>query len=304
MEALQIAIAVGCLIFLSSLLALHGLFKRPINLRERLNSSAVIGNEERETVSLLKRLEKVLIPIGEMLPRSPTEMSRQERRLVQAGIRRKDAVILLNAAHLVIAGSLLFLFVSKGYLYRQPVLFVVLSLLGGAAIPDIWLKNRTEKRKLDIQHGLPDAMDLAVISIEAGLGLDQALLRVGQEIKIAHPELADELYLRNVEVNMGRSRSDAFRNLAERTGVEDLKALVAILVQTDRFGTSVGQALRTFSDSLRTKRRQVAEEKAAKLAIKMVLPMMLFIFPGILIVILGPAVLAIVRDLLPKLAGQ
>jgi tight adherence protein C len=303
-EALQIAIAVGCLIFLSSLLALHGLFKRPLNLRERLNSSAAIGNEERETISLVKRLEKVLIPIGEMLPRSPAEMTRQERRLVQAGIRRKDGVLLLNAAHLVIAGSLLFVFASQGYLYRKPVLFIVLSLLGGAAIPDIWLKNRTEKRKQNIQHGLPDAMDLAVISIEAGLGLDQALLRVGSEIRVAHPELADELHLRNLEVNMGRSRSDAFRNLAERTGVEDLKSLVAILVQTDRFGTSVGQALRTFSDSLRTKRRQVAEEKAAKLAIKMVLPMMLFIFPGILIVILGPAAIAIVRDLLPKLAGQ
>jgi tight adherence protein C len=239
-----------------------------------------------------------------MLPRSPTEMSRQERRLVQAGIRRKDGVLLLNAAHLVIAGSLLFVFASQGHLYRQPLLYLVLSLLGGAAIPDIWLKTRTEKRKENIQHGLPDAMDLAVISIEAGLGLDQALLRVGNEIRVAHPELADELHLRNLEVNMGRSRSDAFRNLADRTGVEDLKALVAILVQTDRFGTSVGQALRTFSDSLRTKRRQVAEEKAAKLAIKMVLPMVLFIFPGILIVILGPAFLAIVRDLLPKLAGH
>ena len=302
MEALQIAIAIGCLIFLTSLLVLHGLFKRPLNLRERLNSSAVMDSEE--TVGLLKRLEKVLIPIGEMLPRSPAEMSRQERRLVQAGIRRKDAVLLLNASHLLIAGLLLLLFASKGYLYRQPMLFGVLSLLGGAAIPDIWLKSRTEKRKLNIQHGLPDAMDLAVIAIEAGLGLDQALSRVGNEIRVAHPDLADELHLRNLEVNMGRSRSDAFRNLADRTGVEDLKALVAILIQTDRFGTSVGQALRTFSDSLRTKRRQVAEEKAAKLAIKMVVPMMLFIFPGILIVILGPAMIAIVRDLLPALAGQ
>jgi len=172
-EALQIAIAIGCLIFLSSLLVLHGFFKRPLNLRERLNSSAVMDSEE--TVGLLKRLEKVLIPIGEMLPRSPKEMSRQERRLVQAGIRRKDAVILLNASHLLIAGLLLLAFASKGYLYRQPMLFVVLSLLLGAAIPDIWLKTRTEKRKLNIQHGLPDAMDLAVIAIEAGLGLDQAL---------------------------------------------------------------------------------------------------------------------------------
>ena len=303
MEALQIAIAIGCLIFLSTLLVLHGLFKRPLDLRQRLNSSAA-DSAASESSPVWKRFEKALIPIGEMLPRSTAEMSRQERRLVQAGIRRKDAVLLLNASHVVIACLFLLLFATNGYLYRQPVLFVVLSLLGAAALPDIWLKVRTEKRKLNIQHGLPDAMDLAVISIEAGLGLDQALLRVGNEVRIAHPDLADELHLRNLEVNMGRSRSDAFRNLAERTGVEDLKALVAILIQTDRFGTSVGQALRTFSDSLRTKRRQVAEEQAAKLAIKMVVPMMLFIFPGILIVILGPAFIAIVRDLLPKLAGQ
>jgi tight adherence protein C len=129
-------------------------------------------------------------------------------------------------------------------------------------------------------------------------------MRVGDEVNVAHPALADELRLRNLEVNMGRSRSDALRNLADRTGVEDLKALVAILIQTDRFGTSVGQALRTFSDSLRTKRRQRAEEQAAKLAVKMVIPMVLFIFPGVFIVILGPAFIAIVRDLLPGLAGQ
>jgi tight adherence protein C len=147
-------------------------------------------------------------------------------------------------------------------------------------------------------------MDLAVIAIEAGLGLDQALLRVGEEIAVPHPSLADELQLRNLEVNMGRSRSDAFRNLADRTGVEDLKALVAILIQTDRFGTSAGQALRTFSEAMRVKRRQRAEEQAAKLAIKMVIPMVLFIFPGVFIVILGPAFIAIIRDLLPTLAGN
>jgi len=147
-------------------------------------------------------------------------------------------------------------------------------------------------------------MDLAVIAVEAGLGLDQALLCVGDEISVAHPALADELRLRNLEVNMGRSRSEALRNLAERTGVEDLKALIAILIQTDKFGTSVGQALRTFSESLRIKRRQRAEEQAAKLAIKMVIPMVVFIFPGVFIVILGPAFIAIVRDLLPTLSGS
>jgi tight adherence protein C len=303
-EALQISLAVGLLIFLGSLLALYAFFRKPLKLGERLNSVPVLKDDKTGIGGFLQRVENILIPIGEMLPRSPAEMSRQERKLVQAGIRRKDAVLLLNGAHVVLVVLFLLLFATKGYLYRQPMLFIVLSVFFGAALPDIWLKKRIERRKENIQHALPDAMDLAVVSVEAGLGLDQALMRVGQEIRSAHPDLSDELHLRNLEVNMGRSRSEAFRNLADRTGVEDLKALVAILIQTDRFGTSVAQALRTFSDGLRVKRRQRAEELAAKLAIKMVLPMVLFIFPGVFVVILGPAFIAIIRDLLPTLAGQ
>jgi tight adherence protein C len=193
---------------------------------------------------------------------------------------------------------------ATGFLYRYTVLSLALTIFLGAAIPDLWLRRAILRRQQNIQHALPDAMDLAVIAVEAGLGLDQALIRVADELKIAHPDLCDELQLRNLEVNMGRSRSDAFRNLSERTGVEDLKALVAILIQTDKFGTSVGQALRTFSEAMRVKRRQRAEEMAAKLAIKMVIPMVLFIFPGVFIVILGPAFIVIIRDLLPTLAGN
>ena len=224
--------------------------------------------------------------------------------MVQAGYRRKDAVLLLNGAHVAVLTLSLLLFLAAGFFYRQPVISIVFSIFIGAVIPDLWLRRAILRRQEEIQFALPDAMDLAVIAVEAGLGLDQALMRVGDEIITAHPALADELRLRNLEVNMGRSRSDALRNLAERTGVEDLKALIAILIQTDKFGTSVGQALRTFSDSLRVKRRQRAEEQAAKLAIKMVVPMVLFIFPGVFIVIVGPAFIAIIRDLLPTLSGN
>jgi tight adherence protein C len=302
MEALPIAIVVGLLIFLGGILALSGISKKPLNLGRRLNRDAP-AEEEGAVAGVTKQVERALVSIGERLPRSTSEMSRQERRLVQAGYRRKDAVMLLNGSHVAVVLILLIGFASFGYLYRQPVISFVLCLFLGAAIPDMWLRRAMGRRQEAIQFGLPDGMDLAVIAVEAGLGLDQALLRVGEEISIAHPELADELRLRNIEINMGRSRSEALRNLAERTGVEDLKALVAILIQTDKFGTSVGQALRTFSDSLRIKRRQRAEEQAAKLAIKMVVPMVLFIFPGVFIVILGPAFIAIVRDLLPTLSG-
>ena len=303
MEALQISIAVGLLIFLGVLLALFGIAKRKLNLDRRLNQTAQ-EEEESKIAGMTRQVERALVSIGERIPRSPAEMSRQERRLVQAGFRRKDAVLLLNGSHIAVILLLLLAFGSVGYLYRQPVISIAVSLFLGAAIPDMWLRRAILKRQENIQFALPDAMDLSVIAVEAGLGLDQALIRVGDEISTAHPDLADELRLRNLEINMGRSRSDALRNLAERTGVEDLKALIAILIQTDKFGTSVGQALRTFSESLRVKRRQRAEEMAAKLAIKMVVPMVLFIFPGVFIVILGPAFIAIIRDLLPILNGN
>lgn len=303
METVQISIAIGLLIFLAIFLALFGISRKRLNLHQRLNSYPS-DSSDRAGDRVTKRVEQVLISMGEKLPQSPAEMSRQERKLAQAGYRRKDAVLLLNGAHIVVALSFLIGFAAFGFLYRHTFLALVLAVFAGAAIPDLWLKRAIARRKESIQFGLPDAMDLAVIAVEAGLGLDQAVMRVGDEITTAHPELADELRLRNLEVNMGRSRADAWRNLADRTGVEDLKALVAILIQTDRFGTSVGQALRTFSDSLRTKRRQRAEEQAAKLAIKMIVPMVVFIFPGVFIVILGPAFISIARDLLPTLAGQ
>ena len=303
MEVFQISIAIGLLIFLGSLLALIGVSRRRVNLDRRLSQEKP-AEEESTVAGVTRKVEKVLVTMGEKLPRSPAEMSKQERKLVQAGFRRKDAVLLLNGAHVAVILICLTAFGAVGFLTRYTILAVVLAVFIGAVIPDLWLKRAIRQRQANIQHALPDAMDLAVIAIEAGLGLDQALLRVGDEIAVAHPSLSDELALRNLEVNMGRSRSDAFRNLADRTGVDDLKALVAILIQTDRFGTSAGQALRTFSEAMRVKRRQRAEEQAAKLAIKMVIPMVLFIFPGVFIVILGPAFIAIIRDLLPTLAGN
>jgi tight adherence protein C len=302
LEAFQISIAVGLLIFLGGLLALVGISKKRLNLDRRLNQPGEQAGTTMEGVT--RQVERALVSIGEKLPRSPAEMTRQERKMVQAGYRRKDAVLLLNGAHVAVLTLSLLIFLASGFFYRQPVISIVFSIFIGAVIPDLWLRRAILRRQEEIQFALPDAMDLAVIAVEAGLGLDQALMRVGDEIITAHPALADELRLRNLEVNMGRSRSDALRNLAERTGVEDLKALIAILIQTDKFGTSVGQALRTFSDSLRVKRRQRAEEQAAKLAIKMVVPMVLFIFPGVFIVIVGPAFIAIIRDLLPTLSGN
>jgi tight adherence protein C len=300
MSLLQIALIVGFLNFLAIGLALYAWSQKGIDLGRRLRGRGTPAPVETKGVSqAVKRIEEVLRPIGEMIVRSPEEMSRQEKKLVMAGFRRKDAVALFYAAQLATAAVLAFFFLSTGYLAKHPVVALLLCLLGGAAIPDGWLKSSMKTRQSKIQDGLPDAMDLTLVSMEAGLGLDQALLRVGEEIRVSYPELSEELNLRNLEVNMGRSRAQALRNLSERTGVEDLKSLIAILIQTDRFGTSVGDALRVYSDTLRTKRRQRAEEMAAKLSVKMIVPMVLFIFPALFIVLLGPAVIQIVTTLLP-----
>jgi tight adherence protein C len=149
---------------------------------------------------------------------------------------------------------------------------------------------------------IADALDLLVISVEAGLGLDQAITRVADELTASHPDLAEELRLVNVELRMGKDRSDALRNLADRTGVEDLSALVTMLIQTDKFGTSIAQSLRVFADSLRTKRRQRAEEAAAKTGVKLVFPLVFCIFPAIWIVTIGPAAIKFVTVLFPAVA--
>ena len=159
----------------------------------------------------------------------------------------------------------------------------------GFFIPRFILKRMIRDRQQRIRLGLPDALDLTVICVEAGLALDQAMMRVGEDLHHAHPELSSEFHLVNLEMRAGKPRAEALRNLVERTGVDDIRALVATLMQTDRFGTSVAKALRVHSDSLRTERRQRAEEQAAKTSIKMVLPLVLFILPSIIFVTLGPA---------------
>jgi tight adherence protein C len=156
-----------------------------------------------------------------------------------------------------------------------------------------------KKRQHKIQLGLADALDLMVVSVEAGLGLDQAILRVGDELQFAHPDLANELRLVNIELRAGKARTDALRNLADRTGLDDLVSLTTMLIQTDKFGTSVAQSLRVFSETLRTKRRQRAEEAAAKTGVKMVFPLVFCIFPAIWVVAIGPAAIKFVQVIFP-----
>ena len=184
---------------------------------------------------------------------------------------------------------------SGVYLWN-PLLILAAAALVGYMIPEGWLLWRIHARQRRLRHAIPDALDLLVICVEAGLGLDHALLRVAEELQMTHPDLSEELQHVNAEMRLGKNRADALRELARRTGLDDVKGLVAMLVQTERFGTSIAQSLRVYSDDLRLKRRQRAEEAAAKISVKMVPVLVFFIFPALMVVILGPAAIAILRQ--------
>jgi tight adherence protein C len=298
-----VSVIVGLFVFAGIFAALYVIFIRAANVRDRINpqDNENGGAPRRAAVERVLRLFR---PLGELIPRSPEDMSQLERRIAQAGIRHPDSAILFVGIQVATALAMFVLMGAVPVLVHHLPLRAVLALFMGAMIPDVILRRMTANRQELIQMGLPDVLDLTVICVEAGLGLDQSLQRVGQEVRLSHSDLSDELRLTNLEINMGRSRADALRNLGRRTGVDDLKALCAVLIQTDRFGTSVGQALRVYSDSLRTKRRQRAEERAAKLPVKIIPPLVLFVFPAIFVVVAGPAVIAIVRDFLPMMNAR
>ncbi len=182
-------------------------------------------------------------------------------------------------------------------------MYVVLAAGGLFYLPEIVLMFMVKSRKQSIFLGLPDALDLMVVCVEAGLGLDQAMRKVSEEMKKTFRVIADEFALSNLQLQMGRPRATVLHELGIRTGVDDVRALAAILIQADKFGSSIAQALRVQSDSMRTRRRQLAEEKAAKTAVKLIFPLVLFIFPGIFVVLVGPAAITMVRDMFPKMGG-
>jgi len=268
--------------------------------------SSVIGSRLRalggkqtqpEKPAFKERIEQALDPLSRALPLSPTEVSRTRAWLIQAGYRDPRHLTAYVGSR-VLLGVLGMAGVVAVSGLNSPLLMVSVGALG-FFLPRFWLKRMIRNRQRRITLALPDALDLTVICVEAGLALDQALMRVGEDLRHAHPELSNEFHLVNLEMRAGKPRVEALHNLAARTGVSDIRALVATLVQTDRFGTSVAQALRVHSDSLRTERRQRAEEQAAKTTIKMVIPLVLFILPSLLVVTIGPAIIQLVRTLMP-----
>ncbi len=249
--------------------------------------------------------EKVAEPINRIVPPSPESMSKLRKKLVYAGYRSAAAPAIFWAVQLVSiiafpAFSMFQAWLINSSYFRPTLSTLMFSVFSGYLAPRKFLDSRVNKRQLHLQWGLADALDLLVISIEAGLGMNQAMLRIAKELRDVHPEICEEFDMVNNEIRVGREREEALRNMADRTGVDDLRGLCAMLIQADRFGTSIGRAIRVYADSLRTKRRQRAEQAAQKAAIKLLMPLALFLFPTLFIILLGPAGMQFIDHFQPR----
>jgi tight adherence protein C len=282
-------------------MAVYWLLFRPVSATAQrlheLDDSRMAVAQSIEVDSMESIAARMAEPINRLLPPSAKDAKKLQLKLMQAGFRSPSAPSIYRATQLTLMIVLPGMVLVGWTLSAQPMGDALLPMLGAFAVgflkPRFILNRLVAKRKLRITWGLADALDLMVITMEAGLGLNAAMLKVCDELKTVHPDICKEFELANLEIRVGRERSEALRNLAERSGVEDLNSLVGMLIQADRFGTSIARAVRVYSDSLRTKRRQRAEQAAQKAAFKLLLPLGALLFPTMFIIILGPALLNI-----------
>jgi tight adherence protein C len=262
------------------------------------NVQSVVLPDESPVVEIAQRIAQ---PLNKLVPASATEAKKLQKQLMHAGFRSQEAPMIYRAIQLAsMAGFPLLVALACAviaYPLQKALVYIILAFVAGFFLPRYLLKRITRSRQRDLRWGLADALDLMVISVEAGLGLNAAMMKVSSELMEVHHAIAVEFELANLEIRVGRDRDEALRNLAERTGVDDLRSLVAMLIQTDKFGTSIAKGLRIFSDSLRTKRRQRAEQEAQKAAVKLLFPLACFLFPTLFIAILGPAALNLIDTL-------
>ena len=302
--ALMIAMSVGAVILFFVEMAPS----RATDVARRLEEVQVGGTlatpqvlRRRRRQEQAERLTSIIQALGEKVEVGHRDTSALRLRLIQAGYPNASAVPLYLGARiglpLAIGGSLVLLLPALGQSWVASILMGVWGALMGYVAPTFIIRSRIARRQKQMQKALPDALDLLVVCVEAGLGLNQAMVRVAEEIERVSSVLSEQIGLVNLEIRAGTPRDEAFRNLGHRTGVQDIKSLMAMLIQTDRFGTSIAQALRTHADTMRTKRRQRAEEAAAKTTIKLVFPLVLFIFPALFVIILGPALIQIFEAL-------
>ncbi len=282
-------------------------YARPGRVYEQLGGQATFAMPSLDRLSETEPGLAVWVmeQIGEKVPVSPEDATAIRKDLIAAGLRGERALpIYLGTRVLACVVLVLLALLFRSTITSNPILAIVIPVAAGFLGyfgPSFYLDHLISSRQERIRLSLPDALDLMVVSVEAGLGLDQAIQYVGRELAETHPDLSEEFTLVNLEIRAGKRRTDALRNLAERTGESELRKLVAILVQTDRFGTSIAESLRTHSDFMRTRRRQEAEERAAKVGVKLVFPIFFLIMPSIMIVAAGPGLLQVFKYLFPMM---
>lgn len=289
-----------CIAF--AVMGIYWLMFRPASatanrLRELDDPRGPGGTQTLEPNSVTSIAERIAEPLNRLVPPSAANAKKLQKQLMQAGFRSSSATSVYRSIQLLMMlacpALVLLLWTAMARPIKSAMIPVLFAFAAGFLLPRFGLNRLIASRKLRITWGLADALDLMVITMEAGLGLNAAMLKVCEELKDVHPDISKEFELANLEIRVGRERSEALRNLADRSGVEDLNSLVGMLIQADRFGTSIARAVRVYSDSLRTKRRQRAEQAAQKAAFKLLLPLGALLFPTMFIVILGPALLNI-----------
>lgn len=274
-------------------------------MRKRRGRGAPVGEESQsKNDQLTAYLEKAASPLADKVSGNEKEMGQLREQLMNAGFRRESAPVVFKTLQLGTAAFGLFVGSTYGLLAngfgQDMIIKVGGGLVLGFLIPKFALGFIAKKRMEKIFLGLPDALDLMVVCVEAGLGMDQALRKVAEEMEKSHKEIGEEFGIANKQLQLGRTRNEVLQALGFRSGVDDLKQLASILIQADKFGSSIAAALRVQSDAMRTRRRQIAEEKAAKTAVKMIFPLVLFIFPGIFVVLVGPAGISMYRNMLSQ----
>ncbi len=306
---IQIAIFGGVVILVWLAIDFFSTDEDRVNQRlDEIKNPELRNEEGRSRDSMAKLLEKASPALAKPLqPKTAEEFGKIKLRLLNAGYRNEQApsiflsikFLLLMVGFFISGGAFVF-----SYGATQEAVMGTVAVSGIMFyLADIVVFFMKKSRQDQIFYGLPDALDLMVVCVEAGLGLDQAMRKVTEEMEKSYPVLSEEFALSNFQLQMGRTRNEVLRELGIRTGVEDLRALAAILIQADKFGSSIAQALRVQSDSMRIKRSQLAEEKAAKTAVKLIFPLVIFIFPGIFVVLIGPAAITMVNDMFPAMGG-
>jgi tight adherence protein C len=307
-NGLLIAGLIFVLVMLAGFLAFYysNLYKKRKDISERIRKEAAPEDEDSSRENKWKGfLLGSLRGFGDVFkPKQESDVSVTRKKLVRAGYTGENSYVVFFGSKAFAALFLLTLFVIirltalKTLPAQQFLMLMIFSAAAGFYLPDLYLQRRISARKRKIFEGFPDALDLMVVCVEAGMGLDAAIKRVGDEMVLKNKVLSDEFRILSLELRAGKARANALRNLASRTDLEDVSSLVTLLIQTDRFGTRIAQALRVHSDAMRTKRYQRAEEMAAKLPVKMVFPLIFFIFPSLFVTIIGPGIIRIYRTLI------